>query len=245
MQARTFHSAAHRQLSYFWPSVFGGQMPRLAASKISLVAGAAGRMGLKVSGTELRDLSSEIEWAAACLGSHPRRIQPRPSAPPDRQPPVEPGPVMAKLMDAYSEAKRQAEVLDFDDLLLLTAAAIEGLSSVAGKLRQQYRHFVVDEYQDVTPLQQRLLDAWLGDGESLCVVGDPQQTIYSFTGASAIVPGGVRGRVTRRRPWWSWSGITGPRLRWSDLAELPSRLNQAGRPGRPGHAGALPGRAAT
>jgi DNA helicase-2/ATP-dependent DNA helicase PcrA len=182
VQARTFHSAAHRQLSYFWPSVFGGQMPRLQASKISLVAGAAGRIGLKVSGTELRDLSSEIEWAAACLISpeaYPAAAKRR-----DRQPPREPA-VMAKLIEAYSEAKRQAEVLDFDDLLLLTAAAIEGHPSVAGQLRQQYRHFVVDEYQDVTPLQQRLLDAWLGEGDSLCVVGDPQQTIYSFTGASA------------------------------------------------------------
>src|SRR3954454_3528297 len=64
------------------------------------------------------------------------------------------------------------------------AAAIEEHPSTAQEVRTQYRHFVVDEYQDVNPLQQRLLDAWLGDRTELCVVGDPNQTIYSFTGAS-------------------------------------------------------------
>ena len=51
-------------------------------------------------------------------------------------------------------------------------------------MKNWYRLFVVDEYQDVSPLQQRLLDLWLGDGDDLCVVGDPSQTIYSFTGAT-------------------------------------------------------------
>ena len=43
----------------------------------------------------------------------------------------------------------------------------------------------MDEFQDVNPLQKLLLDAWLGGRDELCVVGDPQQTIYSFTGATA------------------------------------------------------------
>ena len=75
-------------------------------------------------------------------------------------------------------------LLDFDDLLLHTAAAIENDAAVASEFRDRYRCFVVDEYQDVTPLQQRVLDAWLGDRDDLTVVGDANQTIYSFTGAS-------------------------------------------------------------
>jgi DNA helicase II / ATP-dependent DNA helicase PcrA len=55
---------------------------------------------------------------------------------------------------------------------------------VARAVRAQYRHFVVDEYQDVNRLQQTLLDLWLGERSDICVVGDPAQTIYSFTGAS-------------------------------------------------------------
>ena len=87
-------------------------------------------------------------------------------------------------MAAYEEAKARAGVLDFEDLLLVTAAAIEEHRDVAEELRSRYRHFVVDEYQDVSPLQQRLLDAWLGGRDDLCVVGDASQTIYSFTGAT-------------------------------------------------------------
>jgi len=61
---------------------------------------------------------------------------------------------------------------------------MEQLPLVAEEIRSRYRHFVVDEYQDVSPLQQRLLDAWVGDRDDLCVVGDANQTIYSFAGAT-------------------------------------------------------------
>ena len=182
VQARTFHSAAHRQLSYFWPAVLGGRMPRVIDSKVPAVASAAGRLRLSLTRTELRDVTSEIEWARACLIAP--EAYPAAAARAGRTPPRD-AETLVRLMDGYERAKRKAEVLDFDDLLLIMAGAIEEHRSVAAELRRQYRHFVVDEYQDVTPLQQRLLDAWLGDGDSLCVVGDPQQTIYSFTGASA------------------------------------------------------------
>src|SRR6185437_836707 len=73
----------------------------------------------------------------------------------------------------------------FADILLHTAAAMEGYPDVAQEVRDRYRCFVVDEYQDVTPLQQRVLDAWLGARDDLTVVGDANQTIYSFAGATA------------------------------------------------------------
>jgi DNA helicase II / ATP-dependent DNA helicase PcrA len=181
LQARTFHAAALRQLSYFWPTVAGAALPRLVDSKIPIVARAAGRMRLQLIRTELRDLTSEIEWAKATLVGP--EDYPAAAAAAGREPPRD-AEVVARLYAGYEEAKRDGGVLDFDDLLLLTAAMIEEHGWVATEMRSRYRHFVVDEYQDVNPLQQRLLDAWLGDRDSLCVVGDANQTIYSFTGAS-------------------------------------------------------------
>ncbi|SBW19432.1 UvrD/REP helicase [Candidatus Protofrankia californiensis] len=181
VQARTFHAAALRQLGYFWPKVAGAALPRLVESKIALVAQAANRIHLSPSRTELRDLTSEVEWAKATLLTPEEYPAAATAAAREAAHPPE---VIARLYTAYEEAKREAGVLDFDDLLLLTAAVIEEHGWVAEELRSRYRHFVVDEYQDVNPLQQRLLDAWLGERDSLCVVGDANQTIYSFTGAS-------------------------------------------------------------
>ncbi len=182
VQARTFHAAALRQLGYFWPKVAGAALPRLVESKIALVARAANRVRLSPSRTELRDLTSEIEWAKATMLTADGYPAAATEAARETTYPPE---VIARLYTAYEEAKRDAGVLDFDDLLLLTAAVIEEHGWVAEELRSRYRHFVVDEYQDVNPLQQRLLDAWLGERDSLCVVGDANQTIYSFTGASS------------------------------------------------------------
>lgn len=91
---------------------------------------------------------------------------------------------IAKLYEAYEEIKRDRAVIDFEDVLLLTVGILQDRRDVAEQVRAQYQHFVVDEYQDVSPLQQRLLELWLGDREDLCVVGDASQTIYSFTGAT-------------------------------------------------------------
>ena len=100
-----------------------------------------------------------------------------------RQPPRPPE-TIAAIYEAYEEVKQGSGQIDFEDLLLLMSALIEEHREVAARVRGQYRYFVVDEYQDVNPLQQQLLDAWLGPRDDLCVVGDAQQTIYSFTGAS-------------------------------------------------------------
>ena len=182
VQARTFHAAALRQLSYFWPQTMGGQLPQLVPSKAALVATAARSLRLSLSGTVLRDVTGEVEWAKATLLASEDYEAAATRA--GRQPPV-PMEQVARVAAAYEEVKSRQQVLDFEDLLLLTAAVIEGHRFVADEVRARYRHFTVDEYQDVNPLQQRLLDAWLGGRDSLTVVGDPDQTIYSFTGASA------------------------------------------------------------
>jgi DNA helicase-2/ATP-dependent DNA helicase PcrA len=180
VQARTFHAAAMRQLRYFAPRVLGGPLPPLVENKLRLVASAAARARLTTDRTSLRDLASEIEWAKTTLATpddYPVR-----AARAGRELPFEAAAV-AQVYASYESAKQRDGVLDFEDLLLVTAYALEEHREIARQIRGQYRHFVVDEYQDVNPLQQRLLDAWLGGRAEVCVVGDPNQTIYSFTGA--------------------------------------------------------------
>ena len=181
VQARTFHAAALRQLNYFAPRVLGGAMPAVVDNPLRLVGSAATRARLRTDRAELRDLAAEIEWAKAVLVTptdYPAR-----AVAAGRQPPTSPATV-AQVYESYEEAKRRAGQLDFADLLLIMAGAIEAHADVAEEVRARYRHFVVDEYQDVSPLQQRLLDAWLGERQDVCVVGDANQTIYSFAGAT-------------------------------------------------------------
>ncbi len=183
VQARTFHAAALRQLGYFWPRVVGGAPPRILEHKAPVVAEAAGRLGLSVDRLALRDLASEIEWSKVSLVPADDYVAgtlaiDRPSpAGFDRA-------TVARLITAYEEAKDARGVIDFEDVIVVLGAMLENRQDVAEEVRAQYRHFVVDEYQDVSPAQQYLLDQWLGGRHELCVVGDPSQTIYSFTGAT-------------------------------------------------------------
>ncbi|HEX5497087.1 MAG TPA: ATP-dependent DNA helicase UvrD2 [Mycobacteriales bacterium] len=181
VQARTFHAAALRQLRYFAPRVLGGPAPDLVENKIALVGQAAARCRLGADRTALRDLAAEVEWAKSTLVTpeeYPGRLVGA-----GRVPPVE-AQTVARVYRAYEDVKARAGMLDFEDLLMVTASAIEEHRDVADEVWARYRHLVVDEYQDVTPIQQRLLDAWLGGRDDVCVVGDANQTIYSFTGAS-------------------------------------------------------------
>jgi DNA helicase II / ATP-dependent DNA helicase PcrA len=184
VQALTFHAAARRQLRYFWPRVVGDTGWQLLESKFAVVARGASSVRLQLSTDDVRDVAGEIEWAKASLIS-PEQY-PDAVAAAGRDIPLDATQV-ATVYAAYESLKSRGNdgaLLDFDDLLLHTAAAIEDDAAVAEEFRDRYRCFVVDEYQDVTPLQQRVLSAWLGDRDDLTVVGDANQTIYSFTGAS-------------------------------------------------------------
>ncbi|MGH3341496.1 MAG: ATP-dependent helicase, partial [Carbonactinosporaceae bacterium] len=181
VQVRTFHAAALRQLQYFWPRVVGGSPPGIADRKVPLIAEAAGRCRLRAERAEVRDLAAEIEWAKvmqAVPDDYPFAV-----AKAQRRPPRDPAEI-ARVYTAYEQVKRDRGVIDFEDVLLLTVGMLEDRADVAEAVRGQYRHFVVDEYQDVSPLQQRLLDLWLGERDDVCVVGDASQTIYSFAGAT-------------------------------------------------------------
>ncbi|WP_083563256.1 ATP-dependent DNA helicase UvrD2 [Boudabousia liubingyangii] len=182
VNARTFHAAALKQLGYFWPTAIGGTIPPLINHKASLVNAAAIRLGLPVDRELVRDYAAEIEWAKVSMiepGEYPTRAPKAGRIPPadvDYQ-------QIAQLLSAYEDAKWDQGVIDFEDVLLLTVGMLEQRPDIAQTVRKQYRSFVVDEYQDVSALQQRLLEAWLGDRNDLCVVGDVAQTIYSFAGA--------------------------------------------------------------
>lgn len=181
VQARTFHSAALRQLQYFWPKAVGGSLPRLVDRKIQLVADAAAACRIRLDRGELRDVTGEIEWCKVTQTIPADYAAAAAKA--GREAPRDPAET-AKIYAAYEDLKRDRAVIDFEDVLLLTVAILQDRHDIAEQVRSQYQHFVVDEYQDVSPLQQRLLELWLGERDNLCVVGDASQTIYSFTGAT-------------------------------------------------------------
>src|SRR5688500_2994851 len=183
VQARTFHSAALRQLRYFWPRVHGHELPDLIDSKIGLLAGAARRQRIQTDQALLRDLASEVEWAKV---SH---VSPDDYAPVADQRGRSVSHLdadsVARIDQGYEEIKRGQTRMDMEDVLLFAAGLLADEEAVAAQVRRQYKWLVVDEFQDVSPLQSALLDLWLGGREEICVVGDPAQTIYSFAGANA------------------------------------------------------------
>ncbi|MFJ4923634.1 ATP-dependent DNA helicase UvrD2 [Streptomyces sp. NPDC088725] len=181
VQARTFHSAALRQLQFFWPKAVGGELPRLLERKVQVVAEAAARCRIRLDRNELRDVTGELEWAKVTQtvpADYPAEV-----AKSHRDAPRDPAEI-GQIYAMYEQLKRDRSVIDFEDVLLLTVGILQDRADIADQIRGQYQHFVVDEYQDVSPLQQRLLELWVGDRENLCVVGDASQTIYSFTGAT-------------------------------------------------------------
>jgi DNA helicase-2/ATP-dependent DNA helicase PcrA len=190
--ARTFHSAALKQLLYFWPYAFGGQFPSLLTTKSGFISQAITRAEVAIPSqvNALREIASEIEWAKV-LEISPEDYQERAIESsrlvklPNSKTQGENLSMIAQVYEAYESLKKQERTLDFEDVLLLTVGMLEEDRRVRERVRDQYRYFTVDEYQDVSPLQQRLLNLWLGNREELCVVGDAAQTIYSFAGATS------------------------------------------------------------
>lgn len=182
VRVRTFHSAALRQLRWAWPQAIGGEMHDVIASKSSLIATAASQNRLASDPATVRDLATEIEWAKVMqvspddyprmAGLHGRR-----------------GPAgltieqASEVYDSYERIKRSAGRIDFEDVLLLTVGVLEDRDDLRRQVQASFAHFTVDEYQDVSAVQERLLKVWLGDRDDVCVVGDVAQTIYSFAGA--------------------------------------------------------------
>ncbi|MGH2476417.1 MAG: ATP-dependent helicase, partial [Candidatus Limnocylindrales bacterium] len=180
--AATFHAAALRQLRHFWPRVHGVEPPAIVDSKVPVIAPLAAALPRGYRSLAVRDLAAEIEWAKA------RRIDAAAYADAasllGRDGPLPPD-LMAGLFRRYETSLGRAGLIDFEDMIARTIELIEGHDAVATEVRDRYRWFSVDEYQDTNPLQAALLDAWLGGRTDLAVVGDEDQTIYTFTGASS------------------------------------------------------------
>lgn len=180
--ARTFHSAALRQARYFWPKVHRGELPPVVESKLRYVAEAAARCRVEADLAARRDLAGEIEWSK--VSNVRPEDYPAVAAKAGRTVAGYDPNTVAHVFSAYEEVRRERGFIDMEDVLLCAVALLADSPKVAETVRAQYRHFVVDEYQDVSPLQQTLLDLWLGGRSEICVVGDPGQTIYSFAGAT-------------------------------------------------------------
>lgn len=181
-QVRTFHGAALRQLRYFWPRLSGQTFPDVLPSKARLLAEAASKSGIATNAAVIRDLASDIEWSKVSeLAARDLLTDPRAAT---RQWSMDLADVM-KIYAAYDELKSARGLLDFEDVLLVTVGALQTRPDILDEVHSAYRWFTVDEFQDVNPLQHRLLTLWRGDRDEVCAVGDVSQTIYSFTGASA------------------------------------------------------------
>lgn len=175
---RTFHSAALRQLRYFWPDAIGGAMARIAPSKRPLVSEALTSCGESADLGMVRSVAAEIEWCKSA-NQTADSYRERPEGPP-----LIPG-LFSRIFRAYEDTKSKHGVIDFEDVLLITIGLLESRSDIREEVRRAYRWFTVDEFQDVSPLQMRLLNLWLGRSTDVCVVGDPAQSIYGFAGADS------------------------------------------------------------
>ena len=182
VNAKTFHAAALSQLEYFWRDFFGIEAPRVIDSKSRTIGQAAESLKIRLDANTIRDIAAEIEWrkySMLSLEQYQEQISNRP---------VIQGLAAMRsfeIQSAYEDLKVKAKQIDWEDVLLLCTGMLKSEPRALAHVQQQYRFFTVDEYQDISKLQQELLDTWLGDRSDLCVVGDPNQTIYSFSGANA------------------------------------------------------------
>ena len=189
------------------------------------------RVRLATDRATVRDLAGEVEWAKVTMTD--KDDYPAAAAKVGRTPPAGLTPeAVVRLLTAYDLVKRERHVIDFEDVLLYTVGLIAEHRQVADAVRAQYQHLVVDEYQDVSPLQQALLDQWLGGSDEVCVVGDPHQTIYSFAGASPEFLLGFRERHPGRP-----GGAAGPRLPLDAAGRRPGQPAGRRRPRSGGTAG--------
>src|SRR5213596_2958492 len=175
VEARTFHSAALAQLR----RARGEPPGRILATKALLLRQIGNSLRRPYRFRPAGDLATEVEWARN------RRLTPESyrRALGQHEPPI-PADLMARVFREYERRKTEARLVDFEDLLELTVRMYEEDEWALAAVRERYRAFTVDEYQDVNLLQQSLLELWFGGGDDLCAVGDDYQSIYGFTGAS-------------------------------------------------------------
>ena len=179
VQVRTFHAAALAQLQFFWPQLTESMAPKLVTQKASMVNEVLDDMSIRVSDPERLALQAEVEYlryAMLEIDQYESLERPRLALNAAR---------FVDFFRRYEQFKQQKRIVDWEDAILLTCGLLRNETRMLSHVQQQYRYFTVDEYQDISPLQQSLLETWLGERDELCVVGDPRQTIYSFAGATS------------------------------------------------------------
>ena len=179
VSVRTIHSAALAQLQFFWPQLTQSMAPKLVTNKHGMANEVLDQLKIRISEQERAALLAEIEYlrySMTDIDSYPGIARPALALSPER---------FVEFFREYEKFKQRKRVVDWEDVILLTTGLLRNESRMLSHVHQQYRFFTVDEYQDISPLQQGLLETWLGDRDQLCVVGDPRQNIYSFAGASS------------------------------------------------------------
>ncbi|GAC1536790.1 MAG: ATP-dependent DNA helicase UvrD2 [Acidimicrobiales bacterium] len=176
----TFHAVAWAELSRH--RVERGQAPVsvLARPTRLLTPALTAALGRAPSATELSAAAREITWARLqqlnpqgypAVGQRRWRNGLTPAA-------------ISAAWAGYERAKRDRRVLDLDDLLETCTRLLTTDPEAGAAARWRHRHLFVDEYQDLNPAHHRLLRAWVGERPDLCLVGDPDQAVYGFNGAS-------------------------------------------------------------
>lgn len=186
VQACTFHSAALRQLRHVWPELCDAPFPHITNQADAIMGNALRRVFGRVDTDQagVRLLRAEVDWAKVSLVA--AQDYPRVCAALHRTPPAGLQPEQfADVYDMFDTEKTSRGEMDFNDILLMMCHVLDQNGDEAQRIRAGIGWLTVDEYQDVSPLQHRLMRLWLGDNREVCVVGDPAQTIYSFAGASS------------------------------------------------------------
>jgi DNA helicase-2/ATP-dependent DNA helicase PcrA len=181
VEARTFHAAALAQLSRLWPAFTGDPLPEILGSKAPLISSLATALPPPHRFMPRGELAGEIEWAKNRMILPADYLAELSRA--GHAPPI-PAELMLRIFEGYERRKTRTGRIDFEDMLGFAVRLFDEHPEAAEEVRSRYDALTVDEYQDVNPLQQALLERWLGGRDEICVVGDDYQTIFSFTGAS-------------------------------------------------------------
>ncbi|MEZ7995719.1 MAG: DNA helicase-2/ATP-dependent DNA helicase PcrA [Aquiluna sp.] len=188
---RTFHSAALTQLQFFWPQLTDSFAPKLVTHKGPLIQEVLEQMGIRATAELKSSLQAEVEYVRYSMTDPEKYQASRPegsSLGTER---------FGEFFRAFELLKQKRRIIDWEDALLLCVGMLRDQPRMLAHVQQQYRFFTVDEYQDISPLQQALLETWLGDRQELCVVGDPRQTIYTFAGARSDFLTGFQDRYEK------------------------------------------------
>jgi superfamily I DNA/RNA helicase len=182
VQVRTLHASAYQLVQHFWPEVIGGSAPAICDDPDSLISRALLKHGLTAERSLVRDFAAEISWTKAMrLGSAEYLTHAANRALTAQLEAAQ----IAEVMRSYDQLLTASHQCDLADIVLLAAAMMEDQPRIAASFTNRYQHFTVDEYQDISPAQQHLLNQWWADRDSVCVVGDPGQAIYGFAGANS------------------------------------------------------------